>query len=225
MADVQITVRGSSETKHAPEQATVHLSVSIEGATRDGVYGGVSSSASSITAQITPMANEHDGPVTWWTSDQIRTWSHRPWNEAGRQLPQVHHAAVDFQVRFNDFRMLSHWITSVVALSGVTVSGIEWSLTDARRATLEEQTRAGAVHNAREKATSYAHNLGLGVVRPVAIADMGMLEQAQHSGESKRAMAAQMYGASAMGGGGEEVLDFTPQEIVVASYVDARFLA
>jgi uncharacterized protein len=224
MADVQITVRGSSESKHAPELATVHLSVAIEGATRDGVFSAVSQSASSIAAQVTPMLNENTGPVTWWTSEQIRTWSHRPWNESGRQLPQVHHAAVEFEVRFSDFGVLSRWISSVVPLSGVTVSGIAWSLTDARRDELTEQSRVAAVHDARTKAVSYADSLGLGDVRPVAIADMGMLgqpEQTMH-GEARAASFA-LHGSGSMDM--EQVLDFTPQEIVITSYVDARFVA
>lgn len=221
MADVQITVWGSSESKHAPELATVQLSVAIEGATRDGVFSSVSQSASAITAQVVPMVDELGGPVTWWTSEQIRTWSHRPWNESGRQLPQVHHAAVEFQVRFSDFAALSRWIASVVALSGVTVSGIEWSLTDARRDELTEQSRIAAVQNAQTKATSYAHSLGLGPVRPVAIADLGMLEPTERR---PQAMAKRAHISEAMAGG-DQLLDFTPQQIVITSYVDARFVA
>lgn len=221
MADVQITVRGSSESTHAPELATVHLSVAVEGATRDGVFGAVSQSAAAIAAQVTPMLNEHSGPVTRWTSEQIRTWSHRPWNESGRQLPQVHHAAVEFEVRFSDFAALSRWISTVVPLTGVTVAGIEWSLTDARRAELTEQSRVAAVHDARTKAESYANSLGLGAVRPVAIADLGMLSPGEPRPEIYAAMA---YGKRAMSDG-EQVLDFTPQDIVITSSVDARFVA
>lgn len=160
MADVQITVRGTAESTHAPERATVHLGVSIEGATRDSVFGGVSSSASSIAAQITPLVDEQAGPVTWWTSDQIRTWTHRPWNESGR------------------------------------------------RTQLTELARAAAVRDAVDKASSYAHSLGLGEVRPSAIADLGMLDDPQPSS----------YGRSPSRG-------FALQDITITSSVDARFVA
>lgn len=172
--------------------------------------------------QITVRGSSDSGPFTWWTNDQIRTWSERPWNESGRQLPQVHHAAVEVQVRFSDFGALSRWIPSVITLNGVTVSGIEWSLTDARRDELTEQSRVAAVHDARTKALSYANSLGLGDVRPVAIADLGMLGEPMMHGARP---ALRNFSLDSAGGGAEQVLDFTPQDVVITSYVDARFVA
>lgn len=221
MADVQITVRGSSQSRHAPEQATVQLSVTVEGATADGVFGAVSQSAAALTAQVTALFDERTGPVTWWTSEQIRTWSHRPWNEARREeLAPVHHAAVEFAVRFGDFAALSRWLSQAVLLTGVTVSGIEWSLTDALREQLTEASRAAAVLDARSKAASYARNLGLGEVRPVAIADLGLLEPTS-PGDPGRRMPYMMASST----GGDQSVQFAPQDIVITASVDARFVA
>ena len=48
MGEVEITVRGSSSSAHPPERATVYLRVAIEGATRDGVFSAVNTSAATI---------------------------------------------------------------------------------------------------------------------------------------------------------------------------------
>lgn len=219
MADVQITVRGTSDSKHPPELATVHLGVAVEGPTRDGVFAAVSATASTLAGQIGPLYDPGTGPVTQWASEQVRTWSHRPWNDSGRQLPHVHHAGVDFRVTFADFDALSRWIAGVLALNGVSVSHIAWSLTEPRAAELTERSRSAAVLDAVGKARSYARSLGLGEVRPVAIADSGMLADGHQ--EPIGAMRA----AALSQPDGQAVLDFTPQDIVISAAVDARFVA
>ena len=220
MGEVEITVRGRSSSAHPPERATVYLHVSIEGATRDGVFGAVNTSAATIAAQLGPLVDPERGPVTTWSADQVRTWSERPGNDSGRQLPHVHHAAVDFRVTFADFAALSRWISTVVPLPGVNVSHLDWTLTDARRVQLIELTRDAAVADAVAKARSYARSLGLGEVRPVAIADLGMLDGGQLAEPSMRYAA-----ASFARDGGEAVLDFTPQDVTLDAAVDARFRA
>lgn len=218
MSEVSITVRGSFESRHRPERATVQLAVSVEGATKDTVYAAASQSANAVAGSVAPLVHAEHGPVTWWASDQVRTWSHRPWADNGRQLPQVHHAAVDFQVRFSDFEALSRWLTSVVGLPGAAVTGIDWTLTEPRKAQLLNQVRTAAVLDARDKAQSYAGSLGLTTVRPVAIADVGMLGPGEPQLPSPRMMMA----AKAESAGD---ISFAPQEIVLSAEVDARFVA
>ncbi|MEO6886183.1 MAG: SIMPL domain-containing protein [Jatrophihabitantaceae bacterium] len=81
------------------------------------------------------------------------------------------------------------------------------------------------MHDAREKARSYARNLGLGDVRPVAIADVGMLGEsatdAQPTIVPRMALAA---GATPMDDSTPE-LNLIPQDITVTAAVDARFVA
>jgi uncharacterized protein YggE len=77
------------------------------------------------------------------------------------------------------------------------------------------------VQDAARRAQEYADALGLGKVRPVAIADAGML------GGGLRPMAGggaeYMRMASAKDSGGE--LELSPEDIEVSVEVDARFVA
>ena len=220
MAEVTITVRGEFEAAHPPERATVRLVVGAEGPTKDAVFASAVQTARVLNGQIEAMHDAERGPVTWWASDQVRTWSQRPWDKDGRQLPQVHHAGVDFTVRFSDFEVLNKWLTAVSSMQGVSVSGIEWTLTEPRKVQLTDQVRAAAVHDARDKAQSYASSLGLGPVRVVAIADVGMLGGPPPSPPRMYAAMA----ASAPSDSGEE-LSLTAQDVRLGAAVDARFVA
>ena len=51
-------------------------------------------------------------------AEQLRTWSNRPWNSDGKQLPLVHHASVGIEVKFRDFGVLSRWVGEHVAIPG-----------------------------------------------------------------------------------------------------------
>lgn len=224
LSDVSITVRGAFESSYRPERATVHLAVSVEGATKDTVFAAASQSAAAVAGSVTPLLDAESGPVTWWASDQVRTWSHRPWAENGRQLPQVHHAAVDFQIRFSDFEALSRWLAGVAGLPGVSVTGIDWTLTDQRRAQLLNQVRAAAVLDAREKAQSYAGSLGLSLLRPVAVADVGMLGDGREGTEAAPSPRMALASRTSMRAEAAEI-SFSPQDIVLDAQVDARFVA
>ena len=71
------------------------------------VYERVARDLENVKASISPLAGADDAAVTWWSADQLRTWSNRPWNKDGRQLPLVHHVSVGVKVEFADFTALS----------------------------------------------------------------------------------------------------------------------
>ena len=174
---VVITVRGSFSAFRPPERATAHVSLALEASTSEVAYAEAAQSASVISSSLTELHNPDGGPVTWWSSDQIRTWAHRPWNNEGKQLPLVHRASVTFAAKFSDFDRLSAWIARTAAIKGATVKRIEWALTAAHRDQLTREVRASAVRDARDKAQSYADALSLGPAQVVALADAGMLDQ------------------------------------------------
>lgn len=218
----EITVRGTFSTFQSPERATVHASIAFEGPEMEPTYERVARDLEAVKASITPLKTGDDGAVTWWSAEQLRTWSTRPWNSDGVQLPLVHHASVAIEVKFRDFASLSRWVGNHVAnTDGFRVSQIEWALTAKRRKELQRQARTRAVEEAVVKAREYAEALGLGAIRPVAIADAGML------GTNLRpevgADVAPMRVAAAPRGAPPEV-ELKPQDIEVSSTVDARFV-
>lgn len=219
---VDITVRGSFSAYQPPERGTVHASIAFEGPAMQPAYDRVSRALESVSASIAPLHDPDQGPVTWWSADQLRTWSQRPWNQQGEVLPFVHHAAVDVEVKFSDFAALSRWVGQhTVDTEGFGVSRVVWTLTERRRDELNALARRSAVTDAVTRAQLYADALGLGTVRPVAIADAGMLGEVRPEAGPT---AAYLRAVPAGGGGAPEVA-LVPEDIEVAAAVDARFAA
>ncbi len=124
-------------------------------------------------------------------------------------------------MKFRDFASLSRWVGSHVAnTDGFRVSHIEWDLTSKRRKELQRQARTRAVEDAVVKAREYAEALGLGAIRPLALADAGMLG-ANLRPELGGGPAYMRVGA--VDGGAPDV-ELIPQDIEVSAAVDARFV-
>ncbi len=159
--------------------------------------------------------------MTWWSAEQLRTWSTRPWNKDGVQLPLVHHASVGIEVKFRDFSALSRWVGQhVSSTDGFRVDRVEWALTSKRRTELQRQVRTRAVEDAVIRAQQYADALGLGRIRPVAIADAGMLGDNLRPEGGGGGIA--LRSAAAPGGGPD--VELVPEDIEVSAAVDARFV-
>ncbi|WP_319450194.1 MULTISPECIES: SIMPL domain-containing protein [unclassified Mycobacterium] len=214
----EITVRGSYAAFQQPERGTAHVSISYEGADMEPVYERVATDLEAVKASVLPLLDGERGPVTWWSAEQLRTWSAHPWNSDGEQLPLVHHASVGVQVKFLDFQALSRWVGQHVAdTEGFRLARVEWALTVKRRDELAKEVRTRAVHDAVTRAQQYADALGLGTVVPVAIADVGMFKaDGGFMAPQPRAMSAARSVPD---------VEFVPADIEVAAEVDARFLA
>ena len=213
----EITVRGAFSAFRPAERGTVHTTVAYEGPDMEPVYARVATDLAELKSSV--IALEEQGAVTWWSADHLRTWSNRPWNNEGKQLPLVHHASVGVEVKFRDFALLSRWVGQHVAeIEGFRVSQVEWALTEKQRATLLADVRTRAVRDAVIRAQQYADALGLGEVSPVAVADAGMLNTTPEA-----APQAAFLRAGAAGSGPS--VELVPEHIEVSATVDARFVA
>jgi|GEM_PF-833573 hypothetical protein len=186
------------------------------------VYTRVARDLEVVQTSVAELKNGDAAAVTWWSAERLRTWSTRPWNQDGKQLPPVHHASVSMQVKFRDFAALSAWVGQhVTNIGGFQVANIVWALTVKRRDELIRQVREGAVHDAVERAQLYADALGLGKISPVAIADAGMLVANLRPDHGQvRTVARAGLGQSGHGSG----VELVPADIEVAASVDARFV-
>jgi len=224
MSETVITVQGSASTKHAPEQATVTITVSNDGPSRDAVFAATTKVSETIATALTGLLDEASGPVIAWSSERISVWSDRPWNNEGAQLPLVFHAGIGIRATFTDFDALARWVETVATTDGVAVNSIEWELRDATRDALLDEVRAKAVQDAAAKALVYARAAGHASVTATAIADPGLLGApdgpmpAPFPGAAPR-----MFAAKATSDSG--ALAFTPQELEISAQVDARFAA
>lgn len=216
----EITVRGSYSAFEPPERGTVLARLGFEGPQMQPVYDRVVRDLEAVKASIAPLHDPDRGPVTWWSTEHVRTWANRPWNQDGKQLPLVHHASVGVRVKFRDFVELSRWVgRHVEQTQGFSLDGVDWALTEKRRHQLAREVRTRAVQDAAARAQEYADALGLGAVRAVALADAGMLGDGVHGGAV--AEAAFQRAAAAAGGGAE--LALSPEDIEVTAVVDGRF--
>ncbi|MDF1479647.1 SIMPL domain-containing protein [Leifsonia sp. H3M29-4] len=225
MADTTITVQGEYSAWYPAERATVHVSVSTDGPKRDAVFERAVASAAVIRESVEALFDKSAGPVTWWASQSVRVWPERPWNNEGKQLPIVFHAAVDFTVKFKDFEALARWVETVSGIDGAVVGSVSWELTEATRTSATAEVRSRAVKDAVAKATVFANAIGLRGVTAVAIADPGMLGDGSSGGPMPAPAMDRMMAARGFGGGAAPQLELKPDEIAVASVVDARFVA
>ena len=221
----EFTVRGSSSAFQRPERGTVHVTLSFEGPQPQPVHDRVVADLEAVKASVKVLHDPNRGPVTWWSTKNVRTWAQRPWNQDGKQLPLVHHASVGVEVKFRDFSALGRWVSQhVSSTQGFSLDGVVWALTESNRQDLERAVRTRAVQDAARRAQEYADALDLGPVRPVAVADAGMLGNGLHvAGGAPAGAYARMAAAKDSSGGAE--LELSPEDIEVSAEVDARFVA
>ena len=217
-----ITVQGHFTAWYPAERATVRLSVAFDGARREEVLASASAAVQTVTDSVKALHDPDAGPVTWWSSDRIRVWAHRPWNNQGKQLAPVHNAAITISVKFKDFDALADWLAQVANVPGVQVNGIDWTLTEAKRTAVTTEVRSRAVRDAADKARVFAQAIGLGQITATAIADPGMLGVRGDGADPAPSM---MRAAAFAAPSPEAAFDFTPEDIEVSASVDARFEA
>lgn len=223
MIETIITVTGSADTHHAPERAIVQLALGFEGPERQDVFEQTRRLHAETSEGLRALHGPVADAVTRWSADQVSVWGQRPWSQDGAQLPPVYHATTTVRARFRDFSALANWLDSVAFRDGVTVNSVDWALTSATHTTLQGEAQKNAIVSARSKAQSYADALGLSTLRPIAVADPGMLGDGQ-AGSSPMGVArfASHDMAKSSAGG---PLDLTPADVVISASVEARFAA
>ncbi|SKA86875.1 hypothetical protein SAMN06295879_0994 [Agreia bicolorata] len=223
MSETIITVTASADTHHSPERATVQLALGFEGPERQPVFERTrqlhAETSESLRALHDPIADA----VTRWSADQVSVWGQRPWSQDGAQLPPVYHATTTVRARFRDFSALATWIDSVAFRDGVTVTSVEWTLTSATHSALQAEAQKTAIVSARSKAQSYAEALGLSNLRPIAVADPGMLGDVGGAGSTMSVARFASHDLAKSGAG--EPLDLTPADVVISASIEARFAA
>lgn len=223
MAAVIITVSGSAEEFHPPLRATVTVLIGFEGPAKDAVRQRTAELANGFAADLKNLHEPQSGPVTWYSQAAISTWTEKPWNNEGKQLPPVFHARITFQVKFADFAVLAGWADHWAAVDGLSLAGVEWTLTEARQREAVDRVRAQAVRAARDKAQAYADSLDLGPVAPVELADAGMLGDNRRYTPSSPAMPTAGFSARAAKAESSSPAAIVAQDVLVSASVDARF--
>lgn len=215
---LEITVRGSAEQRFEAERATVMLATSIESTDKQQVYDDAVSVLDPLLMQLRELADR--GAVTTWSSDQVRVYSHRPWEADGSRGALEHVARLQVTAEFTDFERLSGFVDYWAGKDGIEVGGIAWDVSSRNRRSYEADVRKAAVDNAIAKAQAYSDAVRRGRVTALQIADPGML-----NGDGEQSPIPLVMTSSAGGEDTAAALDLTPDEIVIHVEVDAHFTA
>jgi hypothetical protein len=216
---VEITVTEIAEELHRPDRAVLTAWVGLDGPDKSLVREQTVAVAGELAGSIEQLLDEQHGPVTWYTRRGLATSSDRPWISKTERLPPVHHASDQFSIKFADFTVLADWVDRFAAAEGVAIAEVRWQLTRRREDEVVARVRTAAVQAARTKAQAYADSLELGPVRPLAIADLGMLPD--RSGSRPTPV---MAAARALPNNWEGPA-IVPEDVRIAAGVEARFSA
>ncbi|QEO15645.1 DUF541 domain-containing protein [Agromyces intestinalis] len=212
-----IAVTGRADERVAPELAAVAVTVAVSGPDAERSLRDVADAHTRLLGGIREL--EAAGSLERWSAGQVQTWSHRPWNADGRQLPPVFDARTRVEVVFRDLAVLAAWAGGLGADDLVRIEGIDWRLTDATGRRVREQAQRRAVADAVAKARVYAESLGLGTPVPVELADSGLLAPRDVP------RPAPLFARAVAMDAGSPAPELAPGDLVIEASVDARFSA
>ena len=221
---MDITVVGTGLASLAPERATITLSAAHEGADKAQVLARTSELVQALTTEIARLRDHESKPTTWSAVLPIGTRSWRPWSEKGEVLPLRHAASSTIRIKFRDFRALSGFADAWGGVEGITLGGVEWTLTEEVQKKTEREVLAQAVEQARDRAQVLATAGGGGRVRCIELADPGLLSDRASTEMAPKAMAMRS-GAYAGDSGGSGGIEIAPQDVEVEAQINARFVA
>lgn len=216
---MQITVVGHAHASLRPERATLSMRLGLEGTDKQAVLRDTTTLVKGFTAVIEQLKAMNPSPTTWSSVAAIGTRSWRPWTDKNVTPPMRHSAECLVKMKFHDFEALSRFIDQWGGRSGVTISGVEWSLTEGHRRLEEEKVLAEAVRQAHARATTMARAAGQQAVIFLELADRGLLNDSPGPGGPMA------YAASMRGGGPNESEGITiaPEDVELDATVHARF--
>jgi uncharacterized protein YggE len=212
-------VRGSAEQHYPAERAIVSMAAAIEGADKHQVFKEAVAIQEPLVSQLKELVELR--AVATWSSDQVRVYSHRPWDADGKRGAMAHVARVQVGAEFTDFERLSGFLDFWSGTEGLEIGGITWDVSAKNRRAYETEIRKAAVDDAVAKAQSYANAVRRGKVVALQLADPGMLTRPSEAQGAAPLLAKAGFAETA---GGPE-LDLTPDKIVIHVDVDARFQA
>ncbi|KAG7285893.1 hypothetical protein NEMBOFW57_008187 [Staphylotrichum longicolle] len=174
VAPLEIYVDGKGSSFRVAERGYLRLSVTSTSTDQSQAISNVQSAAATITALCRPLATKTedglphvDAAVTAFTVTPLSTVSQYQRDQNYRQLlnrPKEHTVTASSEIIFRDMAKLADVSNELACMAHVSVSEIEWRLTDATRAQLEREARVKAITDAVHKAQDYAGVVGRQVI-------------------------------------------------------------
>lgn len=215
---MRISVTGTGEERHAPEEAVVSLSAGFDGPSRAAVLRDTAELHERLSTEAT--ARRDDGSIRRWSSDRVRIEPFRYLADGASDPTTWYRGAASFELVFDaDGDALGAWLSEVGSRDGVAVTAVDWRLTDETRNDLLDRARTAAVADAIARAAVYARAAGaVSTPRLVAIFEPGL--RSADAGPIPGAPAVAMARGGAHGG---PTIDLHPRPTVVGASVTADF--
>ncbi|MCP2030477.1 uncharacterized protein YggE [Okibacterium sp. HSC-33S16] len=214
---VVISVRGEASADVIPERVTVHVGVDIDGPDKAAVLHRAAEARERVIAAARAAHDADDRALVDWSASGLQVWSERPWSAEGVHVPLVFHSRSTLDAIFAGIDAVGAWTDQVSELDGISISGLDWSLTDSTRHELEEQCQRDAVAHAVAKTSVYASALGLNTVHLIDLAEPGVLSPQPPEPGPLRTMS--------LAAGTSGPTEFAPEPVRIAVEVHARFEA
>ncbi|HEY0373721.1 MAG TPA: SIMPL domain-containing protein [Amnibacterium sp.] len=214
---VQIAVHGSASRFLPAERGTIEVTVVLSHDDRATVVREVAELHERFVADAKSFV--HAGSATWWGSDQVHARAERRYLKDSETYHTVQVASAEVRVKFRDFQALSDWFEHAGAVPGVTIGGIDWTLTEQRRSQVQREVRVQAVADAVERAEAYAGAIGGTGVTLTALWEPGLRPNAGGGDDSGTFLTRSMAVA-----GGHSTIELRPDDIEISAAVTADFV-
>lgn len=164
-----IQVLGEGRVLHPAERATVHLqALGRNNRSQQEASDTVRSAAQTVQNLVHESfqsdaqsgRGDADSPISQYSMASLKTGQRSERLSSGSNATEtVYTAQVDFTVTFRDFEALDGFATTASAMDHVSVSKVEWLLTDDTLAAFAGQARTLAARDAKVKAYGFAKEL------------------------------------------------------------------
>lgn len=171
---MEITIIGTATRSVIPTLATCHLTVSVEGTSKDDVIADATSTSNQLADHCAAL--DKSGELDTWSSGGLRTSTWQGYDNNGNAAAPRHSANASLTVTFARTDNLGDHLAQWAAIPHVSVSHVTWVLTDDAERSANDDLIAEALADATRRATAVATASGhTDVLEVLQIADPGLL--------------------------------------------------
>jgi uncharacterized protein len=213
VVDSEIVVRGTGQVRVLPDRASLRVEVDGDGGSRDEAYQQAAPLASAVDRVLEAHAERLARVVTAALAVQPKTRWRR-----GESVRTGWRASRVTLLDVTDFARLGDLFAELAAAGGA-VQGPTWTIEPTNPA--QDEARRLAAADARRRADAYADALGLRITGVAWVSEPGLRPGTNGGGPPMmRAMAMPAGAAESMA---DEVIDVSPEEMLLDTTVEASF--
>ncbi|KAL2816000.1 hypothetical protein BDW59DRAFT_153513 [Aspergillus cavernicola] len=223
MPPIDITTTGSATIARPAERAILTITIKDNGPDATTVTNNVVTRTNQIKQILEPLnAKTESGSlaphaaITHFSMGSLSKFTYNTYNNNSEITGKEQHVSITFEVKFQDFNVLSSVATELSGMQFVEIRGIDWKLTDATRDSLQTQVREMAGKDAFSRALDYARTFGKRAIDAVEISE----GEGGHPGfgVQRRFMMARQSSEE------PPQLEFQPEDVEMRAQVTVKFI-